>query len=833
MSTRNASLEFLRFDTSGSIEEQMANFKIYQVVSGRRRIDSLPDGVDTKFISEIVASVIPRCSIEELKQKAEEKDPHALLSLGDCYMFELKGQRQNAKKASECYYEAANLDLPEAMVAVAQSCYLKLLQLTNLKENMPIPIVQYPSSEFQLVHHLLWQWLDRSVQLNWISPLLLKLGSDAIQYSTYPVSVNIRRAVENRKREVLGELASMHREHAHGCFNPQCTTKIADASYLKTCARCKTAKYCSKDCQLNDWNKHKKICTEQQSNETQANQAQANIDEDYDEIDPKKSKIFQLKHNNLKFNIKTSTMGADNLKHIERMMNSMYNREESTNIGEDFNHALSTARLNSAGNNSTVSELEQKGELLSQRQKYSMAIKQFTWAFDKLYTASPIYKMSKAQVQHLASLVYKRAECNLKIAEKRNLSRFYELVRNDCAFVLETGLFEMKFIEDSSFYTQFIGIKVKVDDWLTRHAETNQALQQTARRTRRRRRNRQRHEVPEENQEQATNQKEFSDIKVTTCANLIQNNYLAMNAQVSDDHCPMCIVQWSHILDSSLVAIFPCKHACCVRCMANFHESYSKQSKENIENDEEPISSAFCVLCREEVSPTYLTDIALTIVKEKSIESFSELVNKLPMSQEEKDSLLVSLLLNNKFNEDKIENALFNMLCLVGSSRAELSSTNKQEYYESARLPVKKLYEEYAELKRELSDSDCMDDKEYSKKRKELREVQKRLELARKNAANDIFERLNSANGMGSIGNEDMAQIDLHGLYINEAIEKIEEYVLPILPTLKKVIVITGHGAHNATGEAVLKEALIDYFKTNKIKHGEVKENRGAIYILN
>jgi DNA-nicking Smr family endonuclease len=43
-------------------------------------------------------------------------------------------------------------------------------------------------------------------------------------------------------------------------------------------------------------------------------------------------------------------------------------------------------------------------------------------------------------------------------------------------------------------------------------------------------------------------------------------------------------------------------------------------------------------------------------------------------------------------------------------------------------------------------------------------------------------------------------QVDLHGLHVREAKEKIDEYILPILPALNKLAITTGYGSHLNSG---------------------------------
>ena len=69
--------------------------------------------------------------------------------------------------------------------------------------------------------------------------------------------------------------------------------------------------------------------------------------------------------------------------------------------------------------------------------------------------------------------------------------------------------------------------------------------------------------------------------------------------------------------------------------------------------------------------------------------------------------------------------------------------------------------------------------------------------------------------------------IDIHGLHLNEAKETFNECVLPILPALKRVIVITGHGSHSQTGHSVLKQAMIKHFDSLNLRSKELAKTGG------
>jgi hypothetical protein len=52
---------------------------------------------------------------------------------------------------------------------------------------------------------------------------------------------------------------------------PTCNTCNKIDEKLKKCTRCKTMFYCSKECQVKDWKKHKKICKKYNSNNNNSN----------------------------------------------------------------------------------------------------------------------------------------------------------------------------------------------------------------------------------------------------------------------------------------------------------------------------------------------------------------------------------------------------------------------------------------------------------------------------------------------------------------------------------------------------------------------------------
>lgn len=294
----------------------------------------------------------------------------------------------------------------------------------------------------------------------------------------------------------------------------------------------------------------------------------------------------------------------------------------------------------------------------------------------------------------------------------------------------------------------------------------------------------------------------------------------------------MCYTEWSRFVDFNLAAILPCNHACCLKCMSSFQKSNEQLNAKGEQEDQEELSTNTCSLCREEFSPSYLEDIANKIVQDGLIGNLLEHLEKLPLSEEEANKLVINLLLKNDFDLAKCENALYSMAGYVSLNEQDLSNEQKQEYFELARAPVKQLNEEYQRLKQELNSIFVSENEEWLKILEELKNVKEKLSAARRNAANDIFERINSTVRMGSqLDENSIVHVDFHGLYVKEAQEKVQDFVLPMLPVLKKIILITGYGLHSKNGESNLKEAMMKFLQSLKIKFEEHPKNKGAILI--
>jgi hypothetical protein len=180
----------------------------------------------------------------------------------------------------------------------------------------------------------------------------------------------------------------------------------------------------------------------------------------------------------------------------------------------------------------------------------------------------------------------------------------------------------------------------------------------------------------------------------------------------------------------------------------------------------------------------------------------------------------------------------------------DLSHQNKEENYVNARRPEQRLKKELDHLYDQLRaigthntndrrhDVSTADHEARTICRAEIIRVKKQLKTAQQNAAQDIFNRNNSAGGMGNMdANNGNLSIDFHGLYVKEAIVKFGEIVLPILPVQREVVIITGKGNHSRNRKSKLQDGLIahirqtDEFKREKMEYNVNPSNSGQLIV--
>ena len=96
-----------------------------------------------------------------------------------------------------------------------------------------------------------------------------------------------------------------------------------------------------------------------------------------------------------------------------------------------------------------------------------------------------------------------------------------------------------------------------------------------------------------------------------------------------------------------------------------------------------------------------------------------------------------------------------------------------------------------------------------------------------KNAARDIYERVNSRAGSNCEG-----CVDLHGLHVDEAKEVVTEYVMPVLKVMDRIMVVTRRGLHSSVGTSQLRKHVREYFASLNVRCDDVAGNEGAFYVF-
>lgn len=210
------------------------------------------------------------------------------------------------------------------------------------------------------------------------------------------------------------------------------------------------------------------------------------------------------------------------------------------------------------------------------------------------------------------------------------------------------------------------------------------------------------------------------------------------------------------------------------------------------------------------------------------------------MSLDEKIDVAERLLWTHRFEQSAVVDAIESLLDgqisgLFFRSEGELSHEEKCTIYNQARAPVKKLEQELGILLEEQRRAYDIED--LDKICHKLRKLRTDLFAARMNARDEIYRKVNTIGGMGAEQegeNGSLIKVDYHGLHVNEMRQKFRDHVMPILPAVKKVMIIVGRGSHSTGKESKLRKALFKFIAQyeSKIYWQKVDKNPGALYVL-
>ena len=174
------------------------------------------------------------------------------------------------------YESAALKHNPEAMIMLAiilhMTMYERLggpnvghfdvdLPSDTLNRICQIDRQEFNNRHYEAMFYTMWDYVEQSASMNWLTPFHMKIYERAIKTDFYSPSEHLRRLVGKRDSQFDEIRDKMQSKLTFRCFNISCTFRVAKESMLKSCKNCLTAKYCSKECQIEDWHKkHKKEC---------------------------------------------------------------------------------------------------------------------------------------------------------------------------------------------------------------------------------------------------------------------------------------------------------------------------------------------------------------------------------------------------------------------------------------------------------------------------------------------------------------------------------------------------------------------------------------------
>ena len=316
-------------------------------------------------------------------------------------------------------------------------------------------------------------------------------------------------------------------------------------------------------------------------------------------------------------------------------------------------------------------------------------------------------------------------------------------------------------------------------------------------------------------------------VDVAFCRELAKSG-CALNAAAIEDGCPICMKEWNTFEEADLAVVLPCLHAVCAPCLSR----YRAECKISFETDLGEYSTKFtCAICRDRIRSNILYQAAQTLLAVNLVDSLSVLCKALRLPKKvDAKQMIIPILVRNHFDIVATESALFNLVCLSSAPEPdELDHDKKQELYETARRPVKTLQFDIDQLSERLLNMQFGSTK-YRKTTEQISTLTSKLRESQLNAAFDIYERINSVD----LSSSDIISIDFHGLHVEEAKVILRDYVLPVLPVLKKVFLITGRGKHSKSGQSILKESVRKYLLKEtelKLRCEDKIGNEGVLYV--
>ncbi|KAJ1565905.1 hypothetical protein HK096_007279 [Nowakowskiella sp. JEL0078] len=784
-----------------------------------------------------IAKVLPSESIEVLLAGKKTGDLVAIAKLADCYWYGLKGLEKNRDYSKKLWEYLAKLNDPLGLTMCAYIICHDIQKLTPCNRlGVGIEISQRMLMENDAIFKLyekMWSYLELAVKQNYVSWLFLYRAEEVFVYAencsgpkgviSWSLSENTRWSFQ-QSYKFLDRKEKNKRNGAFRCSKSMCTSWSFDISNFQFCELCRLEKYCSSWCQIEDWNEsHHELCLAKYlTGNPLVNLKNKNMDQE--KCLPLWADIPDYSYGGCRTYSKH--LNYSRIYHITDEINSSLHNQIHKILTE-----MRIKDLQHDSNEITLINLEKNAKLLINRNAWNSGFRYLTIAIDLLRNEMINNMPSPEQLSQLAKLTTMQVYCcsnSIDSVEKRKKISKLEKMQRDVRFVLRTGIFRHADIENDDIVTlQNIEstVKEKIASMCYIKAKSVHSKKKTIKKQR---------NVP----------KIHKGIIVLRADQV--STYLD---DLCENSCPICLNSWGDILGNAFVVIPDCGHPICLSCIARFEVECRCTFNTDV-GDGQVIFS--CVLCRASFQSNMIDELISLFVHGRVHESLNVLLSMLDLSEEKRFTIIQGLMRKHLFNIEKIESALFNLVGhFTNKPLSKLTFDEKRAIYMDARAPVQSLQRDFDILHTKLQKPFEIDAKNWQELHKKQRDILLELQVARKNAAHQIYERMNSVITMGvpvnvtslkqkklkkkhsenrDVGSE-VTYIDLHGLHINEAIEIVDDFVIPVLPVLRTINLITGHGLHSNDGVSTLKKYISQYFKAKGFSCNELDENVGVLHI--
>lgn len=287
-------------------------------------------------------------------------------------------------------------------------------------------------------------------------------------------------------------------------------------------------------------------------------------------------------------------------------------------------------------------------------------------------------------------------------------------------------------------------------------------------------------------------------------------------SSVADRRCPCCFAKWAADLAATPVAVLPCSHAICCPCFHRWH-ARCMLCRLPVTGEPSPAVGGGRYRPRHDPIPPAVWAFARAAVLQAA--GLSALIGRLPLSARESRAVVVTLLVEPRFDTTAAEGRLFELVmaarppAATGGRRSpadtDAEAARIDALFTTARAPAvaaaADLAAAEAALLRPLAGASARARREAVVAVADLR---RRLSAARRAGADALYAAVNAggaaAGGAGGGG----IVLDFHGLTAAEAVGRYRELVQAVLPVVRSVTLVVGRGRHSERGRGVLRGVL-------------------------